>query len=364
MTRHQRAFKSFWSDPDAAMSLGCIDCPNQKQCGGQTISGDGFNCLDHCCHQPDTCQAVCPDAKTFADRVREVRGFDLETPLAAPVPPPAHAPYLPLIFHGSARAGRLAAPTIAMPLYRFFDRNADCRFATRSDVAETFKIDPAAQLVLSGVAQDHEVERWWKLETKGRIKVISTLRRLGIAMVTTPNFSVMVDRPRWDDLHSMKRIAEVFHELVSEGQAAALHVNGRTHHDFSRWAEYIAAHPEVTHLAYEFTTGAKNPVRMLQHAQWLTELAKASGRQLGLVLRGGIQVVAPLSAHFQVSFIDSSPFEKAAHRLVASLASNGQRRWLKQPTPEGEPIDALLAENVRVSERWFANLLPKLALAA
>ncbi|HJP67485.1 MAG TPA: hypothetical protein VJ846_01190 [Sphingomicrobium sp.] len=364
MTRHRRAFKSFWSDPDASMSLGCVDCPNLHQCGGQTISGDGFNCLDHCCQKPGTCQVVCLNAKIFADRVREVEGLELETPLATPVPAPIHAPYLPLIFHGSARADHFVAPAIAMPLYRFFDRTANCRFSTRNDVAEAFKIDPAAKLLLSGVAQDHEVERWWKLETSGRIKAIANLRRMGIAMVTTPNFSLMVDRPRWDDLHSIKRIAEVYHEFVSEGQAAALHVNGRTRHDFVRWGEYIAAHPEVTHLAYEFTTGAKSPARMFQHAQWLTELAKASDRRLGLVLRGGTQVLASLSTHYQISFIDSSPFEKAMHRAIATLGADGQRGWLKRLTTNGEPIDALLAENVRVSERWFARLLPKLALAA
>lgn len=364
MTRHRRAFRGFWSDPTASMSLGCIDCPNLRQCGGQTISGAGFNCLDHCCHRPETCQVVCLNAKIFAERVREVGGLDLDTPRAAPVSSPIGTPYVPLIFHGSARVSHFDAPVIGIPLYRFFDRNADCRFATRRDVADAFKINPAAQLLLTGVAQDHEVERWWKLETKGRIKAISNLRRLGIAMVTTPNFSVMVDRPRWDDLHSIKRIAEVYHELVSEGQATALHVNGRTRHDFSRWAEYVAAHPEVTHLAYEFTTGAKSSERMLQHAEWLTELAKASGRRLGLILRGGTLVTAQLSAHFDVTFIDSSPFEKAMHRLIASLDENGQRNWLKRPTSTGEPIDALFAENVRISESWFARLHPKVALAA
>jgi hypothetical protein len=364
MTRRRRAFKSFWSDPRAPMSLGCIDCPNRQQCGGQTISGHGFNCLDHCCHRPDKCQLVCLNAKNFVDRVREVGGLDLETPLAAALPSPTHVPYLPLIFHNSARVGHLATPAVAMPLYRFVGQSANCRFVTRSDVAEAFKIDPSAQLFLSGVARDHEVEQWWKLGTTGRIKAIGNLRRLGVAMVTTPNFSLMVDRPRWDDLHSMKRIVQVCHELVSEGQATALHVNGRTRHDFSRWADYIVAHPEITHLAYEFTTGTKNPERMQQHAQWLIELAGASGRRLGLVLRGGTQVVTLLSVHFQVSFIDSSPFEKAMHRLVAYLDGNGRRRWFKQLTPEGAPIDALLAENVGVSERWFAGLSPELARAA
>jgi hypothetical protein len=103
---------------------------------------------------------------------------------------------------------------------------------------------------------------------------------------------------------------------------------------------------------------------MLQHAEWLTELAKASGRRLGLILRGGTLVTAQLSAHFDVTFIDSSPFEKAMHRLIASLDENGQRNWLKRPTSTGEPIDALFAENVRISESWFARLHPKVALAA
>ena len=334
------------------MSLGCVDCPNLPQCGGQKIGGDGFNCLDHCCGNPDSCQVVCPEARVFTDRVREIGDFELETPSAQRIDPPPYVPHLPLLFHGSACEGRLNAEAVAIPLYRFFDRDAACRFTSRDEVAEAFKVERAAQLYLSGVAHDHEVERWWGLAAKGRIRAIANLRSLGIAMVTTPNFSLMVDRPRWDDMHSMKRIAEVYHELVSEGQAAALHVNGRTARDFERWAEYVTFHPEVTHLAYEFTTGARTPARMRQHASWLAGLAAASGRRLGLVLRGGSQVAGFLSTHFDVTFIDSSAFEKAQHREVAVLDADGQRRWVKRLTPKGEPIDALLDENVRVSACW------------
>jgi len=251
-----------------------------------------------------------------------------------------------------------------MPLYRFFDRFGDCRFSTRAEVSDAFKIDPTAHLFLSGVAQDREVERWWKHERSGRLKAIANLQRIGIAMVTTPNFSLMVDRPRWDDLHSMERIADVFHEFVSEGVACALHVNGRAQRDFERWSEYVGAHPEVTHLAYEFTTGAKSPSRMRQHTQWLIQIAKTSGRRLGLVLRGGIQVVDQLAPHFDVTFVDTSPFEKAHHRYVAYVDGQGQRRWFKRHTPLGEPIDKLFDENVRVSDLWFSSLLPELALAA
>lgn len=360
----KRAFRSLWSAPDAAMSLGCVGCFDLPRCGGQTIDGSGFNCLDHCCGLPSECQVVCPNSQIFADRIREVSGFDLETPRTPRIVPDAFPPYVPMLFHGSARANELPAPVVAMPLYRFFDRAAGCRFLTRDQVGEAFKVSSSARVILSGVAQDHEVERWWKLETKGRLKAIANLRRLDIAMVTTPNFSLMVDRPRWDDLHSMRRIAEVFHELVSEGQAAALHVNGRTQHDFVRWSDYIVAHPEVTHVAYEFTTGAANPARMLQHALWLIEMADAVGRRLGLILRGGAQIVPLLSTKFEIVFIDSSPFEKAQHRQLAIINADGQRRWESRHTPANEPIDWMLDQNIRVSREWFVDILPRFSLAA
>ena len=364
MSREQRALKKFWSRPEATLSIGCVGCPDRQKCGGQTTADGGFNCLDHCCGLPETCQVVCPNARVFVDRIREVGGLDLETPGAVPIASPPNQPYIPLIFHGSALARDLASSSVAMPLYRFFDSSANCRYSTRVEVSNSFKISCDASLFLSGVAQDNEVERWWKLGASGRIKAISNFRQLNVAMITTPNFSLMVNRPRWDDLHSMRRIAEVYHELVSEGQPAALHVNGRTQQDFQRWTEYICAHPEVTHLAYEFTTGAKNPTRMRQHAHWLGELGRGSGRRLGLILRGGMPVLAPLSLHFAVTLLDSSPFEKAQHREVALIDPHGQRRWTKHPTLPGVPVDDLLAHNLQTSERWFSALLPKLALVA
>jgi hypothetical protein len=54
-------------------------------------------------------------------------------------------------------------------------------------------------------------------------------------MATTPNYSLFVDRPRWDDLHAMKRIAIVHGEFLEAGMPGALHVNGRTDRDFERW---------------------------------------------------------------------------------------------------------------------------------
>lgn len=364
MSRQHRSMRTHWSTPDATMSLGCRNCPELAECGGQTIRAGGFDCLQYCCNDPQNCRSVCPNAPTFADRVREVGGFALETPIASPLPSPVQSGYVPMIFHNSARAGDLVTRAAAMPLYRFFDQFGDCRYQSRRDVSDGFKVDGNAELILSGVAQDKEVEKWWKLQTAGRVKAIGNLRRLGITMVTTPNFSLIVNRPRWDDLHSMARIAEVYHELVSEGQPAALHVNGRTQRDFERWAEYVSAHAEVTHLAYEFTTGTGHAIRMQQHTEWLSFVARSAGRRLGLILRGGAKVAGALARHYDVTFLDTSAFEKAHHRFVASIDDDHHRKWTKRSTVVGDPIDNLLAENVRVSHAWMQGLLPTLPLAA
>jgi len=59
-----------------------------------------------------------------------------------------------------------------------------------------------------------------------------------------------------DDLHSIKRIALVHSEFLDEGLPVTLHVNGRSEADFKRWTDFLVARPEVTDIAYEFTTGA------------------------------------------------------------------------------------------------------------
>ncbi len=364
MSRRTRNMKGYWHTPETTMSLGCRECPDLGVCGGQTIHAGGFNCLEHCCGNPTGCRSVCPNATAFTDRMREVGGWELDTATAARIKPPQSIPYVPMVFHNSARAGALQASAVAMPLYRFFDESGESKYTSRDGVSAGFKIRNDADLFLSGVAQDHEVEKWWMLGAAGRVKVIANLRRVGIAMATTPNFSLMVDRPRWDDLHSIKRIAQVYHEFVSEGLPAALHVNGRSARDFERWADYISAHSEVTHIAYEFTTGTGNLERMRQHTAWLTALSRSVGRRLGLIVRGGIQVIDELAHAFDVIVVDSSAFTKAHRRFVAYIDQQGHRRWNKRETPTGQPIDELLEENVSVSALWMQRLLPTLALAA
>jgi len=168
---------------------------------------------------------------------------------------------------------------------------------------------------------------------------------------------MFLDRPRWDDLHAMKRIAIVHEEFLSEGLPAALHVNGRTDNDFRRWGAYLAIRPEITHLCYEFTTGTGRAGRREQHSTRLVSLAAAAGRPLHLITRGSTEVLPALSAAFSnVTILDTSIFMKTMMRRRAVPAKQSRLSWTRSPTAIGAPLDDLFAENLAAVDRWFANI--------
>ena len=261
---------------------------------------------------------------------------------------------VPTLFHGKKRIEPFtASPAACLPLYEVIHRqDGHARYADRSGLADGFKLSLDTQVILTGTAPDAPLERWWALGGSERRTGVRALRNLGITLVTTPNFSLFTDRPRWDDLHSMKRIALVHEEFLSEGLPAALHVNARTDRDWSRWQDYIRARPEVTHIAFEFATGAGYGDRIQWHANHLLRLAKAVDRPLHLVVRGGGRVMPELmNAFSDITLLETSVFVKTIKRQRAALTAGGRVHWKTSPTDANEPLDTLLAENWHVERQ-------------
>src|SRR5690606_17747860 len=123
-------------------------------------------------------------------RVREVGGFafDLE-PRAEQQWPPNLPAVIPLLYHGSSRATVFAPPVAALPLYKLIDRSGSPRFRSRDDLCQHFRIAPSTTVVLSGTADDRPLERWWSLGLR-RSLILEGLRDIGVAVVTTPNYSL------------------------------------------------------------------------------------------------------------------------------------------------------------------------------
>ena len=216
--RHRKRVraKDLWHDGRQTSSFGCAACPDLNSCGGLRIQGALYNCLDLCCNQPKQCDSVCRNRPmNFVERVREIRGFSLDNvprvQRLSPIPIPS---VIPVLYHGKRRREAFAPPSVCLSLYSVIPRqDRRDRYADAREVADSFGFRPGTPIVLTGTDKDAPLERWWSAGAR-RIEAIDRMRDLGVALVTTPNYSLFTDRPRWDDMHSMKRIAITHEEFL------------------------------------------------------------------------------------------------------------------------------------------------------
>lgn len=359
--RKRRSLRRHWDQPNLPTSIGCPTCPQYMQCGGLHTELRQFDCLAHCCGQPSTCTKVCRNKpRDFTLRVREIGGFDLKNVARGPelLAPPLPA-FVPLLYHNSGRSGLLPQQAVALSLYALFDkRTGTGRYADRQALCDAYGIHINTSIVLSGTHQDPPLERWWQFGETRRRQIISYLLMLGIDLVTTPNYSLFANTPRWDDLHSLKRIATTYAEFIDEGLPAALHVNGRNDNDFLHWKEFIRERPEISHLSYEFGTGAKFSERITQHVNWLCSLAEDVKRPLTLVVRGGLDALPSLSSSFSsVVFIDTSVFMRTMKRRLAVREGNKGLAWRSSPTLPGASLNTLFLHNASEMQATVEFLL-------
>jgi hypothetical protein len=318
-----------------------------------------MTCFDQCCGRKPDCDVVCPGNDAFVVRVREVGGFDLSNIPRTAVRPMANLPLVvPLLYGGNSRTCYQGS-VVALPLYRLFHRGDPAPvFEAVEAIAAEFRFTPGAAIVLSGTADDRPLEHWWSRNGSGRRRAARALASLGITAATSPNFSLFTDRPRTDDMYSLKRIALAWQELVDEGLPSALHVNARTDTDWHRWIAFIAARPEVDVIAYEFGTGAGSPDRMGWHVAWLVRVARSVGRPLRLIVRGGLTALPNLNRVFSaVTMIDTSAYIKTMKRQRATLAEDGSLSWQTNMTTQGDHVDSLFGDNVKSIETAATNLL-------
>ncbi len=361
--RNLRRERALWHDGSrSALSLGCTACFTREICGGLQVNRPVFDCAGFCCNKPANCDSVCPNKPIeFAERVREIGGFAFSNvPRAATLPSPPLPKLIPVLYHKTKRTVPLAGPeAVCFPLYSVIRRhNGEARYFSPSELSAGFNVAPNIPVILTGTAHDAALERWWTLGSERR-DAIQALRLLGVSLVTTPNFSLFVDQPRWDDMHSMKRIAIVHEEFLSGGLPAALHLNARTDNDWARWREYIATREEITHVAFEFATGAGWRGRIEWQAGQLAGLARAVERPLHLLVRGGNTVLPSLESAFaRVTLLDTTVFMKTTYRQKALLEKSGIVTWTKSPTQAGESLDELLAANWSTVWSSYNNLPP------
>ena len=346
--------RSLWHDSGRnPPSLGCTRCPDLDTCGGLRIAAALYSCFDLCRCPPAACKldAVCRRMPAdFVQRLNEVGGFFLDNILRIQVPPkaPTLPDTIPMIYHGRRREKPFAPAAAALSLYDVVAwRDGGPRYPSASALRTAFGLAPDVPIVLSGTAADPAIERWWFHKAPRRRAAIAELRvASGDILVTTPNYSLFRDVPRWDDLHAMKRIAIAWYEFADGGIPAALHLNARTERDYERWARFISDRPEVTHVAFEFGTSAGRPGRREWHAAQLATLAQAVDRPLHLLVRGGISVLDGLAAAFaRTTLLDTTAFMKTMMRRRLGQGVSATFVDSPSPTAPGAALDELLEAN-------------------
>lgn len=359
--RNLRRERRRWDDPDLHdVPLGCTSCAERGLCGGIHKQQSDYDCLGDCCGKPANCDNVCPrNMEAFVARYREVDGFDLgNIPIATPLLPPDLPSYVPLIFHRNRRAALLDVPVVALPFHKFYSRrDRSLRYRTRAEIEAAFNVNRKARIVLIGCGRDRPIEAWWGLSER-RGEVMKVLADLGIEIVTSPNYSVFNDVPRYDNLHSIKRIGLAWFDAVDSGMPCALHLNARTQRDYERWTQFIRERAAVTDVAFEFKTGAARRGRRSFHYRHLAQLAHDAGRPLRLTLIGGLPALQTLAPAFaKLTYVDTTAFMKAVYRQRLVAGNDGGVLGVSDPTPPGEPVDYLLAHNIDLMRAYVERLI-------
>lgn len=159
----------------------------------------------------------------------------------------------------------------------------------------------------------------------------------------------------------MKRIAIVYAEFLEGGLPSALHVNARSDTDIDRWTSFVAERSEITHVAYEFTTGSGRAERRKIHARWLARLGRSVNRALTIVVRGGFEILPILTDAFEsVVVLETSTFMKTMKRQRAVIGVKGELTWERAFTATDATLDDLFEHNIEHSLAWTAQGAPLL----
>src|SRR3546814_18064601 len=111
---------------------------------------------------------------------------------------------VPMIEHATARVGTLNSPIVALPLYALLDIDAGMlRYPDRTALSQQFGTDPNERLVVSGVARDKKIGRYW--EANDRPALLHQLAAPHLLLITPPHYSDLTDGPHTDNLHAMQR---------------------------------------------------------------------------------------------------------------------------------------------------------------
>jgi len=332
----------------------CNACSLLSCCGGidgQMVFGGCFSaCRDSC--DPDKCDYVCPEK--WADLCLALAQTGSNDPAAhrgsQDNPGPSLPWFMPQIWHASGRNRPLRAPAVAVPLHRLLrgrrGRSVGLTITCQSELRRRYRLSAETTLVLLGSGLDSAIERLWHHHLSSALP--ERIAKLGVALVTSPNFSFFLDAPRTHTMYNFRRIAQFSDLLAGHGIKVAPHVNAQTQADWANWTAYFADRPGLAFVAKEFQTGLKDPTVARRHIERIANMEQTLGRSLHFIAIGGPRYAHDLHERFRrYTIISAHPFQKTNHRQRAVLREGvGRCSWISFSTRPDEPLDDLLEHNL------------------
>lgn len=337
------------SELGATMGLGCQNCEFLAICGGTT----DFDCFASCCGNHATCTRACPNAREFVPVVQDAGGMAMKSRYAITQRIEKLPIYIPHIDNASGRTGRLSSPFIALTTFDISAPNAENRLASPQDLRRRYGLRDDAQILLLSVAKGNRIEHHWRYsEVKHLAQYLATL---GIAHITSPNFSFALNEPRPEHLVNRSRSLCEAERMATAGMSVIPHLNAFNQKDWSCWRDFLRDHPHLSMVCQEFQTGLANGRRARWHIHQLCNIEQSLGRGLHLIAAGGRRHLPLLIELSSVTIIDANPFVKTHMRRQFV-----DGKWQMFPTAEGAPLDQLLEENIEAYTRYVARKLVSL----
>jgi hypothetical protein len=323
------------SSPATPIGLGCQRCGLLDVCGGVT----DFDCLGGCCSQHAACRLACPCAERWVEAVRDGGGIEMQPRYEIGQGKDDLPEYVPHVLHGSGRSQRFSCGYVALTTFDVTAPESPTSFSGPSDLRRYFGVADDARILLLSVGKDNRLEHHWRYSASHHLA--EYLAALGISHITAPNFSMAHNDPRPEHLVNRSRSLREAERFTAAGLSVVPHLNAVTQKDWDCWRDFLKDHPHLSINAQEFQTGLAVRNKARWHIWQLMNIEQALGRGFRLLAIGGRRHLPLLVGLKAVTIADVNPFIKTQMRQ--KLVDG---RWVKHATPEGEPLDGLLAENV------------------
>jgi hypothetical protein len=258
--------------------------------------------------------------------------------------------YVPLIQHGNSRAKSLMVSYVGLTTFDVTRRDTALNDMIRDPAAlrTKFRLPGTSKLLLVSVAPDRELETYWRNRKVRRL--VDGVKAIEPAHVIAPNFSLIRNVPRFDNLANIKRSQTCAEEFSLAGISTIPYISAVTARDWEYWADFLREHSNVSAICKEFQTGGSRAIVATWHLRHIQELQLRIGRVLHLVAVGGRRHRQLLSETARFTVVDSVPFMRTMHRR--RLTSHG---WIDSATPKGEPVDELMQHNVEAYSAIFST---------